>query len=173
MRCPSEFQAAYRAVAAKHQRIDPVDAPTSLEALSPTRLLDDHVFHDGQHPTFLAYLALAKDAIAQIAQRGSSSGSIAATPPRSTRTRSRPPSAWTASRWAEVCRRSASFWGRLSVPRYDGSERGERAARLIRAAEAIEDGASPEETGVPGLGTRPDRFRRSSLPAGSLRSASP
>ncbi|MDB5351675.1 MAG: hypothetical protein JWN86_2922 [Planctomycetota bacterium] len=158
MRCPSEFQDEYRKVAARHPGLVLVDAPARLSAISPTGLLDDYVFHDGQHPTFRAYLALAEDALSQLRSRGVFGLD---------RSPSRPidPSETAshfqldAAKWAEVSRRSASFWGRLGVPRYDGSARFARGARWLRAADAIEKRTAPEEAGIPGLGVNPPKLR--------------
>jgi tetratricopeptide (TPR) repeat protein len=52
MRCPSEFQDAYRKLAAELPAVVLVDAPAVLAEFSPTKLWDDTLFHDGQHPSF-------------------------------------------------------------------------------------------------------------------------
>ena len=158
MRCPSEFQEAYRAVARAHPGVVLVDSPAVLTEASPTKLLDDHMFHDGQHPSFRAYVALAQDALDTMRSRNLFG--LGDAPPTTI-----DPTACAAqfglldsSRWAEVCRRSATFWVRLATGRYDPEHRVEQADRLTRAAEAIEQGTPPEEAGVPGLGVRPEGF---------------
>ena len=158
MRCPSEFQEAYRAVARAHPGVVLVDSPAVLTELSPTGLLDDHMFHDGQHPSFRAYLGLAQDALDTMRGRnlfGLGDAAPATIDPTACAARF---GLLNPSRWAEVCRRSATFWARLSTGRYDPEARGERADRLLRAAEAIEQGTPPEQAGVPGLGVRPEGF---------------
>ncbi len=158
MRCPSEIQSLYREISAKHKTTVLVDGPSVLRRLSPSGLLDDHTFHDGQHPTFRAYLALAQNALDQLRNRSlfdldkTSQPQIDPTECASKFDLDRP------DRWALVCRRSANFWSKLASGRYDPSDRFARADRLTRAAERIELGTKPEDAGVPGLGVRPKGF---------------
>lgn len=158
MRCPKGFQDAYRAAAAAHPEVVLVDATACLEALSPTKLLDDSVFHDGQHPSFRAYMALAQDALDQMRRRELFGLDTAALPPIDPSECAMHFGLDGTEHWADVCRRAASFWSRLAKSRYDFEEREGRASRLEHAAEAIERGVKPEETGVPGLGVRPAGF---------------
>ena len=57
MRCPEDFRQAYRDVAREHPSIVLVESAEVLRPLSPHGILDDHVYHDAQHPTFRGYLA--------------------------------------------------------------------------------------------------------------------
>lgn len=160
MRCPSEFQEAYRRTAKAHPGVVLVDGPRLLVEFSPTKLLDDGLYHDGQHPSLRAYLRLAQEALDTMRDRGLYGLREANLPPLDPSECAEhfgfSPKA--SERWALVCRRAASFWGRLASSRYDPSERAERAARLNRAADAIEKGAAPEDVGVPGLGVKPAGF---------------
>lgn len=158
MRCPSDFQQAFFDVARKRSEVVLVDGPRVLTKLSPTGLLDDHLFHDGHHPSFRAYLALAQEALDQLSRCGRfglAEAELPALDPAETAKHfelDRP------DRWALICRRAASFWGRLAPGRYDSSDRHARAERLNRAADAIERGVRPEDAGVPGLGVHPAGF---------------
>ena len=128
-----------------------MDGPNALPEVSPSKQLDDNLFHDGQHPSFRAYLALAQNAIDQLRDRALFGAS------RGTDPHAIDPTECANhfgldddKRWAEVCRRAASFWGRLASSRYDDRARRAQFERLSRAAEAIEAGTAPEETGIPG-----------------------
>jgi len=156
LRCPTEFQDAYRAVADTHP-IVLVDSPSVLRTLSPSGMLDDNVFHDGQHPTFRAYLALAQNALDQLRGRKLFGLDRANLPPLD-------PSevsahfGMNAAKWAVVCERSRNFWWFLSPSRYDDTDRKDRAARFDKAAAKIRAGTPPEQAGIPGLGVRPEGF---------------
>ena len=64
-RCPEPFQAVYRAVAAKHDAIL-IDGPKELRAISSHGILDDELFHDGQHPTLRGHLGLARAVLREL-----------------------------------------------------------------------------------------------------------
>lgn len=164
MRCPSDYQDIYRAIAATHRSVVLVDGPNRLPSISPTKLLDDNLFHDGQHPSFRAYLALAQDALDQLRDRDLFSLREAALAPLDPTECAIHFGLNTNERWAEVCRRAASFWGRVAATRHDSSERRSRFESLTRAAEAIERGVAPEDVGVPGLGIHPRGFPASAPP---------
>ena len=156
MRCPSEFQATYAAIATRHDVVL-IDATERLTALSPTKLLDDHVFHDAQHPTFRAYLDLSQAALDEIYGRG------ALGLPRGAAPRIDPEECAThfgmdAEHWAVACEHAASFWGRLAMVRYDSSERRTKEDRFVEAARLIRDGVPPESAAIPGLGVKPEGF---------------
>ena len=69
MRCPEGFRQAYRDVADKHPAVLLVDGPRVLEAASPHDILNDGLFHDGQHPNLRGYVALAQDLLDQLCRR--------------------------------------------------------------------------------------------------------
>ena len=56
-----------------------------------------------------------------------------------------------ASRWAEVCRRSAGFYARTAYVRFDPAERLAIGDRYQKAAEAIASGTAIAETGLRSL----------------------
>ena len=156
MRCPSEFQNAYRAVGARHDMLL-IDGPARLQALSPTGFLDDNVFHDAQHPSFRGYLALAQNVMDGLWQRGAF-GLPKGPAPRVDPDECASHFGMTNARWAEVCRRAARFWGGLAKVRYVAGARRIRADRFREAGIAIDKGASLESLHVPGLGARPAGF---------------
>ena len=59
MRCMSEFQDAYRQVAARDDCVF-VDGQALFHAVEPHGLLDDHLFQDGMHPSMLGQITLAQ-----------------------------------------------------------------------------------------------------------------
>ena len=164
MRCPSDYQDVYRAIAATHPAVVLIDGPNRLPLISPTKLLDDNLFHDGQHPSYRAYLALAQDALDELRDRDLFALREAALPPVDPAECAIHFGLNTNARWAEVCRRAASFWGRVASTRHDSRERRSRFERLTRAAEAIERGVAPEDSGIPGLGINPRGFPASTPP---------
>jgi hypothetical protein len=155
MRCPSDFQEAYRQVARRHDRAVLVDGPEVLRALTPHGILDEHQFHDAQHPTLLSYIALTQDLLNQLHARKAFGWPEGTPAPTIDPSECAEHFGLDAAMWAEVCRRSASFYEITSGIRYDSSDRNARAARYREAAEAIASGTAPEDTGVPGVGVRP------------------
>jgi tetratricopeptide (TPR) repeat protein len=158
MRCPGDFQDAYREVAARHDALL-VDGPDVVKRLDPGGLLGDNVFHDGQHPTFRSYLALAQEILDQLAERKEFGWPTGVGGPVIDPEECAEHFGLDASRWAEVCRRSASFHARIAYTRHDPTEHLARADRYARAAEAIASGANPEDVGLPGLGIAPPGLR--------------
>ncbi len=71
LRCPGVLRQAYRDVSARHPAVLLVDGPKVLEAKSLHGIVDDHFFHDAQHPNLHGYAALAEDLINQLGARRS------------------------------------------------------------------------------------------------------
>ncbi len=157
MRCPSEFQEAYRSVAARHDLVL-VESPKVLRAVSPSGLLDDNVFLDAQHPTFRGYLALAQDVVYQLKRRGEIAMSGDAPSSLDPQEIAHHFGIGTAQ-WATVCRRSSLIWRSLAKLRFEGAHRTAQSDRFWRAAERLDAGETPESLRLPGLGTRPPGFR--------------
>ena len=59
MHVPTAFQAAYREVAERHGCIL-IDGQAYFHAIGQHGLLDDHLFHDGMHPSLRGQIALAQ-----------------------------------------------------------------------------------------------------------------
>ena len=60
MRCTSDFQDAYRDVAARHPGAILIDGPAVLRGLSPRGVVGDNFFTDGFHPSLIGYTGLAR-----------------------------------------------------------------------------------------------------------------
>ncbi len=69
MRCPEAFRRAYHDVAARHPRLILIDSTQVLKPVSPHQILDDHFYHDAQHPNLCGYLALAQETLKQMHDR--------------------------------------------------------------------------------------------------------
>jgi hypothetical protein len=54
-----------------------------------------------------------------------------------------------AARWAEVCKRSQSFFRSTAYMRFDPKFRNVQAAEYGRAAQAIKEGRTPENAAIP------------------------
>jgi hypothetical protein len=158
MRCPSDFQRAFFEVAARHNAIL-VDGPAVLRRVSPRGVLDDHLFHDPQHPTFRGYLALADEVLRQLVARrafGLPAGTlIAPTDPDACARYC----GLDAARWAQVCRRESFICAREAELHYDPTAALYRADAYSRAALEIAEGRSPDEVGITGLGLHPQGLR--------------
>ena len=158
MRCPSDFQSSFATVASAHPSVLLIDGPSVLAKFSPTGLLDDNLFHDGHHPSFRAYLALAQATLDLMRNRrlfGLDQAALATVDPGECAAHF---GLETNAHWGDIGRRAATFWERLASSRYDSSDRVAKAQRLRLAVKAMERGIRPEETGVPGFGVHPQGF---------------
>jgi tetratricopeptide (TPR) repeat protein len=154
LRCPEPFRRVYREIASWHLGVILVDSER-VETLSPHGILDDHLFHDAQHPTFRGYLALAQDLLNQLHERHAF-GWPAGTPvPTIDADDCARHFRLDAAKWAEVCRRSAWFYEVTAYIRHDPWERRGRMEAYRRARELVASGKSPEQAGVAGLGVHP------------------
>ena len=68
-RCPSDFQNAYRAVAARHPRALLVDGQAVCRDAGPHGLVNDWLFGDGMHPSLRGYIALASAVLTGLHER--------------------------------------------------------------------------------------------------------
>lgn len=158
MRCPSDFQDVCRVVADRRGAVL-VDGPRVLAALSPSGLLDDNVFHDAQHPTFRAYLALARQAVGELRSRGDLGW------PASTPAMNMDPDDcaahfhMNAAVWTRALDGAASFYARVAYMRYDPAENLAKARRITEAARRVAAGEPLEAIDLPGLGVHPRGFR--------------
>jgi tetratricopeptide (TPR) repeat protein len=153
IRFPTVFQDVYREVAARHDCIL-IDGPEVLRATTAHGILDDTLFHDAHHPSLRAAATLAEAILRALHARNAFGW------------RAGPERAVDASecaahlgmdmmRWGTVCDRSGAFYRHIAVTRYDPSERLAKAKRFAHAAQQINEGVSPEATGLPGVGCPP------------------
>jgi hypothetical protein len=149
MRCPEVLRQAYRDVSCQHPAVILVDGPRVLEAASRHGILDEDLFHDGQHPNLRGYVALAQDLLDQLGGRRAWGWPAEVEVPRVDAEACARHFGLDASRWATVCRREWSFYHVGAYIRYDPKFRNERGVAYLRAAEAIEEGWPPAEAGIP------------------------
>jgi len=150
LRCPEPLRQAYREVVARHPAVLLVDGPRVLEAKSAHGIVDDHFFHDAQHPNLQGYAALAADVINQLGARCAFGWPEATPVPVVDVEACHRHFGIDAPRWSEICRREAKFFGFSATIRYDPKFRKERAAAYLRAAVALWEGWDPAEAGIPG-----------------------
>jgi hypothetical protein len=155
MRCPEAFRQAYRDVAARHSGLILVDSTRVFEPLSPHRILDDHLFHDAQHPTLRGYIALAQDVLNQLHDRHALGWSAGAAAPVIDPAECARHFQLDQKRWVEVCERSALFYEVTAYIRYDPTERKDREMAYRKAARFVTSGKPPEQAGITGLGVYP------------------
>lgn len=154
MRCPEAFRDAYRAVARENSKVVLVDSPSVIAALAKHGVPGDREFHDAQHPTLPSYVALAQNALDQIAARSLLGWPAGRPAPRLDPEECARHFGIDQKVWAEVCSRTQVFYRVTTYLRYDPAERLRKFRALGEAAERIEAGQPPGSTGVPGLGAR-------------------
>ncbi|HEV3163061.1 MAG TPA: tetratricopeptide repeat protein, partial [Isosphaeraceae bacterium] len=158
MRCPTDFLAAYPEVARRHDAIF-VDGPAVFARLSPHGIIDDHLIHDGQHPTLRGYIALTQDLLEKLHTRHAFGWPDSVATPVIDPSECASHFELDAAKWSFVCHHTAGFHARTSKLRYDPSEHLARVQRLVDAANQIEAGKSPDEVGITGLGVHPSGLR--------------
>ncbi|MBX6315640.1 MAG: hypothetical protein IRY99_22410, partial [Isosphaeraceae bacterium] len=151
MRCPTPFQEAYRAVASRHDSIF-IDGQAYFHAIGRHGLLDDHLFHDGIHPSLRGQIALAQAVLRALWARrafGWPSGSPAPTldPARLAARFGLGPEQWRA-----VCLWGIMFYDLTAPVHYDPSARRAKQAAFASAARRIAAGQAPEAVGLPNIG---------------------
>lgn len=155
MRCPTRLLETYRRAAQARPELVFADGPAVLRRVSPTGLVGDEFIVDGQHPSLRGYAALAQDLLDQIASRGLLGWPKGQPPPRIDLAACARDLGIDQEAWALAARRAASFYDRTATVRFDPSESLFKSQRLLDAAQKIESGTPPDETGLPGLGARP------------------
>ena len=132
-----------------------VDGPAVLRAKSRHGILDNHLFHDNVHPNLKGHVALAEAVLAGLKDRAAF-GWPASTPapvlepaasPRNS-TSMRPPG-------RPFADGLAAHYGQLAFLTVDSRRTDSSGAiATVQAAQQIEAGGAPENTGIPGSGTR-------------------
>jgi hypothetical protein len=170
LRCPSQFQAVYREIAAQHQVIL-IDSQSILGSLSPSGLPDRYVIHDGQHPSLAGYVALSQVVLDRLAAKGAFGWPRDKPPPLIDAEECASRAGMTPSRWGKVCNRVAFFFELLANTRFDPESRLQFMEQWRRAESAVRAGAPPETARISGLGVHPDGVR--ALDRERFRSTSP
>jgi hypothetical protein len=139
LRCPSDFRAAYRTIAKRYHAML-IDGPEVLLRYSPHGFLDDELYHDAQHPNLKGIAALANDVLEQLQGRGAFGWPASVPAPRIELAECARHFGLDAKKWAEVCRRSQSFYDRTAYTRFDPAERLAVAKQYSEAADDIDAG---------------------------------
>ena len=155
MRCPEDFRQVYRDLAREHPSIVLVESAATLGPLSPHGILDDHLYHDAQHPTFRGYLALAQAVLDQLHDRQSFGWPSSVPAPRIDPADCARHFQLDKARWVTVCERSAWFYDVTAYTRYDPTERLKHAEAYKKASREIESGKAADQAGLVGLGIHP------------------
>ncbi len=153
MRCPSDFQDAYRDVAARHPRAILIDGPAVLRELGPRREVGDSAFTDGFHPSLIGYTALAQAILQGLYSRQTFAWSKAAPPPVVGPSECAAHFGMDPDKWRQVCDYASWFYYHTSAIRFDSSKRLAKSTRYHEASQRIQTGVAPERVGVPGVGT--------------------
>ncbi len=169
MRCPSDFQNAYREVAKRHPSAILVDGPAELRDLSPRGTVGDTFFTDGFHPSLIGYTELAQAILTGLRDRRAiefreTTPTPVVSPPDCARHFGMDP-----DKWQQVCGYAAWFYYHASAVRFDGSRRLAKMARYQEASRRIHAGVPPGQVGMPGVGSRitpPTRLGLAAAPAG-------
>ena len=151
MRCPTAFQAVYREVAARHKCIL-VDSQSYFHAIGQHGLLNEHLFHDGMHPSLRGQIALAQAVLHELRARKAFGW-----PPTSPAPLIDPVDcgrrfAINAAVWQYICTWGIMFYDLTYPNRYDSTRRLEKKESFGQAFNRIEAGSSPESVGLPNIG---------------------
>jgi len=147
LRCPTDFLEAVRTVARRQDALL-IDGPGLLAQLSPHGILDDRLFHDAQHLNLAGYVALAQEILDQLGRRKAFGWPASAPIPRIDLATCARHFELDAAKWATICERSSSFYGRTAYVRFDPSERLNVASRYDEAGRDLAAGR-PVQAGRP------------------------
>ena len=154
MRLPSDFQQAYKDVAARHPRAILVDGPAEFHARADHGLIDDVFFADGFHPSLNGYTVLAQAILTKLREQHVFGWSAEAPLPVVTPLDCAKRFQMDEAKWQEVCDYSAWFYRRIAFIRHDPAERLAKAARYGEAARKLEAGMPVNSVQIPGVGPR-------------------
>ena len=143
LRCPSDFREAIRTVAGRHGAML-VNGPKILARLTPDRILDDRLYHDGQHLNLAGMAALAREILDQLHRSRAFGWPESAPVPHFELEEAAQHVGLDAEKWATVCRRTVDF-SRTAFARYDPSERLNFGGRYDWAASDLAAGGPPRE----------------------------
>ena len=115
MRLPSDFQQAYKDVAARHPRAILIDGPAEFHARADHGLIDDVFFADGFHPSLNGYTVLAQAILTKLRQQQVFGWSAEAPLPVVTPLDCAKRFQMDAPKWRGVCGYSAWFYNRIGI----------------------------------------------------------
>jgi len=122
LRCPTDFREAYRSVARRYRAVL-IDGPEVLSRMSPHGILDDHLFHDGQHVNLLGIVALSNEVLEQLQQHRAFGWPESMPAPHIELETCARHFELDAQKWAKVLEQAATFYARTAYVRFDPSER--------------------------------------------------
>jgi uncharacterized protein YkwD len=128
-----------------------IDGPAVLARASPHGILDDHLFHDGQHTNLVGTIALAENVLNELQLRRAFGWPQGVTAPRIELKDCARHFELDARKWAAICDRSALFHVRTAYCRHDPRERLQRADLYERAAHDTDAGRPIQDAGLPSL----------------------
>ena len=151
MRMLTPFQEVYRETAQRRGAIL-IDGQSYFHAIGRHGLLDEHLFHDGMHPSLRGQIALAQAILAGLRTKGALGW------PADRALEPIDPAACVArfglipEAWRKIAHWGAMFYDLTYPMRYDPSDRLARKLGFLEAAERIRGGESPDSLGLPNLG---------------------
>jgi lysophospholipase L1-like esterase len=151
MRCPTAFQSVYHEIADRHRCIL-VDSQSYFHAVGEHGLLDDHLFHDGMHPSLRGQIALAQAVLHELHARKAFGWPTNSPAPLIDPGECVRRFGIDAPAWQYICTWGILFYDLTYPTRYDSSRRIEKKGAFGQAFNRIEAGASPESVGLPNIG---------------------
>ena len=151
MRCPTEFQAVYREVAARH-KCPLIDGQAYFHSIGRHGLLDDRLFHDGMHPSLFGQAALAQAVLRELHARRAFGWPEGAPAPTVTPGECARRFGLTSAPWSKICHWGIMFYDLTSPSRFDPTERRAKQDRFGKAADRIDAGTPPEKVGLVNIG---------------------
>ena len=167
MRLPSDFQQAYKDVAARHPRAILIDGPMEFHAAADHGLIYDVFFADGIHPSLNGYTVLAQAILTKLRQQQVFGWSAEAPLPVVTPLDCAKRFQMDGPKWRGICGYSAWFYSRTGFLRHDPAERLAKAVKYGNGARELEVGAPVESVRIPGVGPRAEPFgngRKTGIP---------
>ena len=138
-------------MAARNPEVVLVDGPAVLATAGRHGLLDDHLFHDGQHPNLFSYVALSQDLLETLHARRALGWPLGREMPVIGIEECASHFGMNAARWSLICSKSSTFYNATAYISHDPSERLEKARRYQQASLAINGGTDPGRTGLASL----------------------
>ena len=151
MRCPTAFQDVYHALA--NERHCPlIDGQASFHAAGRHGRLDDHLFHDGMHPSLLGQTVLAQAVLRVLHARRAFGWPEGSPSPVIDPAETARGFALGKYAWNKLCHWGIMFYDSTAPARYDPSERRAKQDAFGQAADKINAGQPPESVGLPNIG---------------------
>jgi lysophospholipase L1-like esterase len=165
MRMLSDFQQAYRDIAARHPRAILVDGPAEFHAKGDHGLIGDSFFTDGLHPSLNGYTILAQAILTRLHERNVFPWPSHAPAPTVTPLECAKRFEIDAKKWQAVCEYAEWFYNRTAYIRHDPAERLAKARKYAEAAQLLKAGKSVDTLAYPGVGPIAEAMEASPQPS--------